>query len=56
MVLGTRVSSYLKEYLMSKKEIEIKGKFRKEDFFFLYIFNIYILLLSQKYEGYKIVL
>lgn len=41
--------SYLKEFLMSKKKIEIKGKLRK-DFFFLYIFNIYIPLLSQKYE------
>lgn len=41
MVLGTRVSSYLKEYLMSKKEIEIKGKFRKEDFF-SFIFSIFI--------------
>lgn len=42
---------------MSKKEIEIKGElFEKKIFifFFLYIFNIYILLLPQKYEGYKI--
>ena len=41
---------------MSKKEIEIKGEFfeKKIFFFFLYIFNIYILLLPQKYEGYKI--
>lgn len=48
MVLGTRVSSYLKEYLMSKKEIEIKGKFRKEDFFFpLYFQYLYSTLVSK---------
>lgn len=45
--------TYLKEFLMSKKEIEIKGNSWKEDFFFLYIFDIYILLLLQKYEEYK---
>lgn len=32
--------SYLKEFLMSKKEIEIKGKLRKD--FFSFIFSIFI--------------